>query len=156
MVVDHELQLLSPPICTIQIYAQGTGNGGGTLKNYTIHLCLLKFIDYGMKFAYSAGKLFVKTSKCFSDDSALDRFAMRRFSDDYVGSLAQPSHRRYLIQLINSFLFFFRYVHYFASTPVQSMCNSLMSTVCQLVRQNLTQLSRSTNVCNPSIQARQC
>ncbi len=34
------------------------------------------------------------TNICANDDQALDRFAMRRFSDDYVGAIAQPSHKR--------------------------------------------------------------
>lgn len=36
---------------------------------------------------------------CGSADQALDRFAMKRFLDDKVGDLDQPSHKRWVDQL---------------------------------------------------------
>ncbi len=48
---------------------------------------------------------------CFSEDQALDRFAMKKFYDDKLGGLTEPSQRRYSKQS-NAFiklqgLFFF-------------------------------------------------
>ena len=35
----------------------------------------------------------------YSADQALDRFAMKRFYDDKLGGLPQPSQRRYALEL---------------------------------------------------------
>jgi hypothetical protein len=47
------------------------------------------------------------TNICANDDQALDRFAMRRFSDDYVGAIAQPSHKRYVCVCDMTILYMF-------------------------------------------------
>lgn len=66
------------------------GGGGRRRKAHSAHL----FRGSKERLGVAVSAYMNYSSICGGRDQALDRFAMRRFLDDKIGSLQVPSHRR--------------------------------------------------------------